>query len=197
MIKSLNGHRRHLTWVVGEETKGEPAAGGDAGGVPLNRVDKIEVSWVLIRVEISKTFPDDEEIKSMEMKRVTLRTQNTRPLQNDLHARIKRQHHQTRTVTHKSIIRRRPGVIERKQRLRRKISPVNPISPPREIGLHNRRRRKGKRDIVDRSGEFRAIGSLTRGVLGTGGGSKSDGEEKFLVHRLGNIGREFLTGQRP
>lgn len=128
------------------------------------------------------------------MKRMTLRPQNTRPLQNHLHTRIERQHHQTRTVTHNRIIRRRSGIVERKHRPRREISPVNPISPAGVIGLHNRRRRKGKRDIVDRGSKFCAIGTLTRGVFGARGSSKSDGEEKFLVHRSGNVNREFGGG---
>lgn len=133
----------------------------------------------------------------MKMEWMTLRPQNTRPLQNDFHARIKRQHYHTRTVTHKCIIERHSGVVEGKNRLGRKISSVNPISPAGEIRLQNRRLRQSKRDIINRGSEFRTVGTLTRDVFRTWRSSKSDSEEKFPVDGLWDICREFSIGKRP
>lgn len=126
---------------------------------------------------------------------MTLNSKYTRVLQHHLHTRVVRQHHRSGPVAHHRIVRRRSRVIKGRLRICRKVSGVNSFRLSIKVCLKNRRRWKHKRNVVHRSCEFLAIGSLARGVCRTRARPKSDGKEELLVYSLRNVCRKLFAGQ--
>lgn len=116
-----------ITWIVGSETNGNPAARWHANGVSLDGVNKIEVFTVFAGVIVSETLSDNKEIKAMQMKRVTLSTKNAGVLHHQLHTRIERKNDHFCSIHHACIIRRRARKVEFYQWSARKIRSVNAI----------------------------------------------------------------------
>lgn len=77
-------HEPH-TWVVGDELDDCPAVDRHGHGVPLRRVDVVELLDVLLGVEVAETLREDEEIVAMDVDGVVLRRDDAGVLQDDLH----------------------------------------------------------------------------------------------------------------
>jgi hypothetical protein len=105
------------TWVVGTETDGNPAAGGHTDGVALDGVDEVVLGRVLRPVEVVEPLPDDVEVEAVEMQRMALGAEDAGVLHHQLHAGAERQHHHLGPVHHVGVVRRRPRVVERHERV--------------------------------------------------------------------------------
>jgi hypothetical protein len=77
-------HEPH-TWVVGDELDDRPPVDGHRHGVPLRRVDVVELVDVLLGVEVAKALGEDEEIVAMDVDGVVLGRDDAGVLQDELH----------------------------------------------------------------------------------------------------------------
>ena len=71
-----------LTGIVCQEPDSSPPTGGDTDRVPLNRVNEIELCRVFIWIKIPETLTDNKEVVAMQVKRVTLGTEDASVLHN-------------------------------------------------------------------------------------------------------------------
>jgi hypothetical protein len=54
----------------------QPPEGTHTNSVPLNRINKVKIFGIILRIKISKPFSNNKEIEAIKMERVTLSTQN-------------------------------------------------------------------------------------------------------------------------
>jgi hypothetical protein len=114
-----------FTWVIRYEADHGPPAGRHRDGVPLLRVDEVEL-LLRGRVVVAEPLRDDEEIEPVQVHRVALAPHQRRVLQHHLHRRVVRQRPHLR------------GLRSREQQRRGDAAQQQPLRLVRVVERHGR-----------------------------------------------------------
>ena len=126
---------------------------------------------------------------------MALDAKDARVLHHQLHRGVVRQREQPGPRGNVRVVRRRPRVVERRERHGREVGRVDAAGQAREVRLQQRRGREHEGDVVHGGRELRAVGPLARHVLWARQRAQPDREEEPPVHRLRHGCRVLWCGE--
>lgn len=172
----------NFTWIIGSESNGGPSTGGNSNGIPLNRINEVEVGRISLSVEIPQSPSNDKEIESMEMDGVGLRGYKSSVLEHNLHCWVVSKPVKPRPIHGLEVGRRAARVVKGYGGVAGEV--VGEDAAYVEIvGLKERRGGHDEADIVDICHHPAAIGASGAWI-----DSEADREEKGVIHCLWDIG---------